>query len=404
MKLYTVEPGDLQAFGHYVDNQWNHDHPPVMPGRKVFDSLVKVPGGKNELVETHIDLAPALHGGFGHVAAIVEPYPWKEDYDPPRMIVWAQATKLAVDAHIDGDNLVAFATELDTAKPAGNVALEIRPYGIKATTDDKGMATMPLSDVSKSGAHYLIASRAGDTAFVAESWNVYGDWFKHARAPQLAWYVIDDRKLYRPGEEVSLKGWLRTIDYGKNGDVGGRARRHSGHLQGDGQPGQPDRRRLGEGRRARRVRHEVHAAEDAEPRLRERRCSRRRAALSAPLQIEEFRRPEFEVSAHASVEPMVVGGGGDVIASAKYFAGGPLPGAQVTWYVTASQTTFTPPNRDELHVRRVASVVGLSQLGDDDATTAMTTVGAAERSPATGRSRPRATARASTSCTSTSRA
>ena len=36
----------------------------------------------------------------------------------------------------------------------------------------------------------------------------------------MRWYVFDDRKLYRPGEEVHLKGWIRRIGAGKNGDVG----------------------------------------------------------------------------------------------------------------------------------------------------------------------------------------
>ena len=43
----------------------------------------------------------------------------------------------------------------------------------------------------------------------------------------------------------------------------------------------------------------------------------------------------------------MVGGGGDVTVRAKYFAGGALPGAPVNWYVTATQTSFTPPNRDD---------------------------------------------------------
>src|SRR6185436_13833175 len=64
------------------------------------------------------------------------------------------------------------------------------------------------------------------------------------------------------------------------------------------------------------------------------------------LQIEEFRRPEFEVSAQASQGPFLVGGSGDVTVSARYYTGAPLPGAPVSWQVTASQTTFTPPNRD----------------------------------------------------------
>src|SRR5262249_33521616 len=65
------------------------------------------------------------------------------------------------------------------------------------------------------------------------------------------------------------------------------------------------------------------------------------------LEIAEFRRPEFEVSAQASQGPFLVGGAGDVTVTAKCFAGGPLPGAPVSWYVTASQTSFTPPNRDD---------------------------------------------------------
>ena len=33
--------------------------------------------------------------------------------------------------------------------------------------------------------------------------------------------MIDDRKMYKPGEEVTLKGWLRVLDSSENGDLGG---------------------------------------------------------------------------------------------------------------------------------------------------------------------------------------
>ena len=40
--------------------------------------------------------------------------------------------------------------------------------------------------------------------------------------------------MYKPGEEVSLKGWLRSIDYGKGGDVGGLGGEvDARHVQGD---------------------------------------------------------------------------------------------------------------------------------------------------------------------------
>src|SRR5690606_22192720 len=35
----------------------------------------------------------------------------------------------------------------------------------------------------------------------------------------LRWYVFDDRQMYRPGEEVHIKGWMRRVGGKQNGDV-----------------------------------------------------------------------------------------------------------------------------------------------------------------------------------------
>src|SRR5262249_50682578 len=156
-----------------------------------------------------IDLTPALsHGNLGHAIAVIEPYPWTVDHEPPRLITWVQSTKLAVDAHVDSDSLVAFASELDGGKAASGIGVEIRPFGITAKTDDRGVATMPLAAGGMKGAHYLVARRGDDVAFLTETngyWNEFGSWIQQKRPTSLAWYVIDDRKMYRPGEEVSLK-------------------------------------------------------------------------------------------------------------------------------------------------------------------------------------------------------
>jgi uncharacterized protein YfaS (alpha-2-macroglobulin family) len=197
-----------------------------MPGTLAFDQKIKTTRGQNKLVETSVDLSPALTKGVGHTIAIIEPSPWKERYDPPQLVAWVQATKLGIDATVDGDNLIAFATTLDGGKPASGVDLEIRPFGIKARSDDKGLATLPLTSGGVKGAHYLLARRGDDVAFISDDggwWNEYGSWTKHAGSTSMAWYVIDDRKMYKPSEEVSLKGWLRRIDHGKGGDVMGLA-------------------------------------------------------------------------------------------------------------------------------------------------------------------------------------
>ena len=355
VRIFKVGPLDYDAFGNYLRNQWNKDKPPPMPGTAVFDQLVKTGVNKNDLVETHVDLQSALSkANLGHAIAIVEPYPWKEDWEPPRMISWVQSTRLAVDAHVDGGNLLAFATDLATGKPMANVAVEIRPFGIKGTTDDQGLATLPLGVAGLKGAHYLIARKGDDVAFVSDDggwWNESGSWVKQTRPTQLAWYVIDDRKMYKPGEEVSLKGWLRTLDPGENGDVGGIAGAVSsvnytvtdstGNKIANGSAAVsgvggfdtkftlPKTPNLGE----------AYIRLEAQGRM--------TGGYTHEFQIQEFRRPEFEVSAQASQGPFLVGAAGDVTVTAKYYSGGPLPGAPATWFVTANQTNFTPPNRDD---------------------------------------------------------
>jgi uncharacterized protein YfaS (alpha-2-macroglobulin family) len=65
------------------------------------------------------------------------------------------------------------------------------------------------------------------------------------------------------------------------------------------------------------------------------------------FQIQEFRRPEYEVKASASNGPHFVGGHAELTATANYYAGGPLPNAEVNWLVGSFPTNYTPPNRDD---------------------------------------------------------
>ncbi|MFT3697355.1 MAG: alpha-2-macroglobulin family protein [Kofleriaceae bacterium] len=355
VKLYAVEPSDLRAYSEWIDNLWNHDHPKPIPGRQIVDKLMKTTSTPNELSETSIDLAPALNKGFGSVIAIVEPYPWKEAYDPPRMISWIQSTKIAVDAHVDNDNLVAYATELATGKPLANVQVELRPYGLTGTTDDKGLATIKLADQYKQGITVVVAKLGDDSAFITGQdgyyENDYNTWYHNPSAPSLVPYVVDDRNLYKPGEEVTLKGWLRMVDHNKGGDVGPLAGVVTSvdYTVHDSQGVE-----IGKGST------NVNVAGGFDTKFTLPKTPNLGPASVAFMtkgklitsfghgfRIEEFRRPEFEVSAQPGAGPFLIAGEGDVTVSAKYYSGGPLPGAQVSWNLNASPTSFTPPNRDE---------------------------------------------------------
>ena len=65
--------------------------------------------------------------------------------------------------------------------------------------------------------------------------------------------------------------------------------------------------------------------------------------------MQEFRRPEFEVTARSSEGPHLVGKHAVATLSASYYSGGGLPDAPVNWTVTRSTVGFTPPNRGDYH-------------------------------------------------------
>jgi alpha-2-macroglobulin len=170
----------------------------------------------------------------------------------------------------------------------------------------------------------------------------------------LRWLVFDDRQMYRPGEEVHFKGWIRRVGGGETGDVGplqGAASRvyyrlidsqgndvHSGSLSPNALGGfdlaltLPDGMNLGYTT----LYLIAEGAGDLEGR-----------EYHHPFQVQEFRRPEFEVSASASEGPHIVGGHAIASVTANYYAGGVLPNAEVNWQVTSMPGHFAPPNWDD---------------------------------------------------------
>ncbi|MBN1451792.1 MAG: hypothetical protein JW963_12320, partial [Anaerolineales bacterium] len=160
----------------------------------------------------------------------------------------------------------------------------------------------------------------------------------------------DDRQMYRPGEEVHLKGWIRRLGRKQDGDVGlignlvsnvsyqiidpqgndlGTGNVEVNALGGfDFSFSVPENANLGY----------AYIQMDAGVGLDGR-------SFSHGFQIQEFRRPEFEVNArNETVGPYFVGESATVAVEAKYYAGGPLPNAEVNWLVSSTPTNYNPPN------------------------------------------------------------
>jgi uncharacterized protein YfaS (alpha-2-macroglobulin family) len=65
------------------------------------------------------------------------------------------------------------------------------------------------------------------------------------------------------------------------------------------------------------------------------------------FQVQEFRRPEFEITARVSEAPHFVGTFATATMTAAYYAGGGLADTEVDWSVTSRPTNYTPPNRSD---------------------------------------------------------
>jgi uncharacterized protein YfaS (alpha-2-macroglobulin family) len=410
VRMYDVEPKDWHQFQDYVRHM-NYDDGkrPAIPGRLVVDRIMPIQSKPDEMVETRVDIAEALSGGFGNVILDIEPTVRKDKYDRTRIFTWLQATQIGLDAAVDNNELVALVTELKTGKPIGGTELSIYPNGKTVAgntaeaepgiltrawnwlttwgssqpeeietigengetvetetvpeaqsdrTGDSGILRLPLTEQSSpKGQNLLIAKRGRDIAFLPENseyyWQDYGTWYKKGESDSLRWFVFDDRKMYRPKEEVAVKGYIRKITAGKLGDVEGLAgaasdltysvkdARNNEIAKGTGNLNSfgafdfkftlPDNANLGYSRIDLITNSSIPGG-----------------SYAHSFQIQEFRRPEFEVSTKVVSEaPHFVGGKADLAVEAKYYAGGGLANAEANWTVTASPTNYTPPNRGD---------------------------------------------------------
>lgn len=364
VRLYSVRPEDYDAYRTYlVDGRRNdprRDNAPP-PGRLALDEQIAVQGPPDQLNETGIDLSKALVDGLGHVIVLVEPSP-KPGKDEPYPVLrhWVQRTKLGLAALWDGTDLTAWVNSLADGKPAEGVKLRLWPSTDEKPSDAAGTARFELAAQIPAGSGLLLAERGPDRALLPKDqygWGPGNGWQKSSPYDHLKWFVFDDRQMYRPGETVHVKGWLRKITGGRHGDVsaaGGSAStaqyqlsdsQGNEILKGDVKIGAlggfdlkfdlPSGMNLGYA--------QLLLTAVGEP----------NAGVAGgqthhhAVQVQEFRRPEFEVSTSASQAPHVVRGSATVTVAASYYAGGPLPGADAQWTVTTSTGHFSPPGWQE---------------------------------------------------------
>jgi uncharacterized protein YfaS (alpha-2-macroglobulin family) len=355
LQIYAVQPSDWPAFKGYLRDYERTDVVAVPPGRLIEDKTIPVEAPSDKLSQVGIDLSAEMDGHYGHFIVIVAPpkslFQNEQDRYWQTVHVWVQVTHIGLDAFVDHSQMIAWTTDLKDGSPLAGVTIQPGPSGSGANSDEEGLARFSIPD----GASYLVASLGADRALLPRSMYYWDDdaWQPRSVSDELRWYVFDDRQMYRPGEEVHIKGWLRRIGGAENGDVGligspdTTVRYRINDPQGnDLGSGSADLSVLGGFDFAFEIPLSVNLGYaqlylEAEGSL---------GGISGlqyvhNFQIQEFRRPEFEVLArNETAGPYFVGEHAVVAVEAKYYAGGALPNADVSWQVTSTPGHYAPPN------------------------------------------------------------
>lgn len=363
--LYACEPAE---FSKYMQESatyrsWHEkpaDYRELQNFKKINEKLIS-PTHSSEFTETKIELQPYLQNGANNLVATVEVLPRKQN-EIHRFAAWIQSTNIGLDSFIDGTSLVVMASRLDNGHPISGAKVTLLRSKKTALTDDQGIARLPYDAKLR---ECILCQNADDQAF--ESLDLY---YANSEAPEFQlplnpsprtndgrWYCVTDRNLYKPGEKVQTKGWLREFTAGPEGDLrlmknvtpsvdyrvtdiqGNEISKGTASLDDAGGFNfsfeVPKTANLGDGT--------ISLTTNAKQNNGSITTS---SAIS--FKIAEFRRPEFELSvSSASSTALVFGDLARVSASAKYFAGGPLSDSSISWRVNTSTGQYSPPGWSE---------------------------------------------------------
>jgi len=354
VEIYSVVPSDWPAFIQYLREYQRTDLFLTPPGKKVWDGSLHIEAPADKLTEVYIPISEHMNGESGQFVVVAKPPKsfFKEDRYWETVQVWVQVTQIGLDAFVDHSEMVVWATDLKTGAPIPGVEIRTDSGNLLVDTNRKGVGRF---DIPPAGIAYLVAEQGDDLAFLPPStyyWND-GGWSKRSLSDELRWYVWDDRQMYKPGEEVYIKGWMRRIGNDESGDVelvGDQVNQVSYQVIGpQGNElvnGQAEVNLLGG--------FDFHFSIPENANLGYTQLILNPVGTMAgisytnhyhSIQVQEFRRPEFEVTArNETTGPYFLGDQAMLAVEAKYYAGGPLPNAETNWYVMSSPTNYQPPN------------------------------------------------------------
>ncbi|MCO5552714.1 hypothetical protein L7F22_006231 [Adiantum nelumboides] len=344
---------DLRSF---TDSPYT-EHNTCPLGKKVHDQEVELQVERDEPYEYKVSLGRFLQypdEHFGQLLVIAEPtqraflqcqglsQPYKARLV---LFIWVQCTQLSLDVFPDNVTgfYTAWVTSLESGVPVSEATVRVGSH--MELTDDNGLAVIKTQGNNE---YEMICVQKGKDLTFMPSLRI-----GQSDCESYEWYVFDSRGLYKPTEEVHIKGYVRKVERKKGGgqqpvlahgqiSYAVKDARRNKLTEGDISVNEfgsffftfviPDNANLGDAS----VRFEFKTEKEE------------KSSYVHTVMIQEFRKPEFEVKtthwapsalyAHPSRSSFVIAS-----TSAKYYSGGPLEGARVSWIIRPSQTRYIPP-------------------------------------------------------------
>lgn len=291
-----------------------------------------------------------------------------------------QFTTLGITSTMERKHGLLWITDLDRGAPVANAAVALwSAAGVaplwKGHTDEDGivwtpgLATFPSASLPR----FVSAEAGGARAWLQLSTRWYGD-EGFALEPPVA-FVWLDRSLYRPGDRIEWKGFVREssargLELAKLSEVQATLRCASApeiELSAEATLGS-----LGNGHGhfvlPKNAPTGTYILELCEPK---RGDEEGRVLGSTPLGVEAYRAPRFE--AKVAVEPKRILSGSTATAegSFRYFSGGGVGAMPVRWFLSLEDAYWAPPGWEEFTFRddppmreRPADAAALRRLRD----------------------------------------
>ncbi|MGB8858357.1 MAG: alpha-2-macroglobulin family protein [Ilumatobacteraceae bacterium] len=346
VRVYAADPAGFAAYLTYLYSlDYSDRRDPTWD--VLSDETITIEDAADSTVDTPIDLSGVLDGKPGQVIVFVEPVPAvppsdSDYYENRPAMTWVQSTQLGIDGISDATHSVMWATDLRTGAPIADVALT-QTGGATATTDLDGLATLDLP-AAQDNLPVVVATHGDDTAILPLQS------YRQQPVDESRWFVFDDRQVYQPGETMRVKGWVRRLTLSSDATLAAVGDGASVHytvndsygnelLQGDAELGPLGGFDLD---------LQLPATANVGPASLNLELNGEAGLVGAgnwhQFQIQQYRRPEFEVTTRAeSTEPFLSTQPATLAASGNYYAGGPLANAPVDWSVSTTPTAYSPP-------------------------------------------------------------